>query len=164
MNLGELISLDKENPHFYHVHTFSSDEEKWNIGNLYSTEGFNRKGNIINAPKRIREFDFERIRSNYFTTFPSRYSCLFLSENICDATYWAKQLYSRTNQIQILEVELLKGRYVCVDEMFYNIEHFLQKEIEAEAQCYWSGDETINNPLHTILFEGDFKVTNDITL
>lgn len=59
---------------------------------------------------------------------PSRYSCLFLSDSIEFAAYWAEKIKNRTGNIQCLDIVLLSGKYVYLDEQIYNIENFTKKK------------------------------------
>lgn len=62
-------------PHFFHIHTYGGEKEKFEIGKTYSTEDHKRL--FVNLSKRIREEGFEKVRKESFNNFPSRYSCLF---------------------------------------------------------------------------------------
>ena len=145
--LGELYFVDKEHPRFIHVHTYASEEQKFTPGQTISTTVCNRSERVLSITKKWREDDFEKVRASHFKDFPSRYTCLFLSVNLGNAQFWADKIRSRTGNIQCVEVELLSGKYVYVDEQFYNIENFRREDIIDEAQCYWSGDEVIENPI-----------------
>lgn len=157
--LGELITVTQD-PHFFHIHTYSEEKEKWEVGKIYSTKSHNRV--FKNPPKRFREEGFEKIRKEAFKEFPSRYSCLFLSEDISMAKSWAEILQTRTGNVQCVEIELLSGKYVYVDERIYDVKRFADKEIQEDANDYWNGYEMEVNPVITILFEGDFKICDEI--
>lgn len=153
--LGILRYVDSS-PHFFHIHTFNNEEEKWSEGQIISTQ--NRGKRIFKYPKRFREEEFENIRQRSFEKFPSRYTCLFLSEDMDTAKFWIDILSNRCNFIQCVEVELLSGKYVYVDEQIYNIENFSKKTMIEEAFSYWNGYEVENDRILTILFEGQFRV------
>ncbi len=159
--LGELITVTQA-PHFFHIHTYGEEKEKWEVGKNYSTKKHNRV--FKNPPKRFREEGFEKIRKEAFKEFPSRYSCLFLSEDVSMAKFWAEILQTRTGNVQCVEVELLSGKYVYVDERIYDVKRFADKEIQEDANDYWNGYEMEVNPVITILFEGDFKICEDISV
>lgn len=80
------------------------------------------------------------------------------------AKFWAEKLRTRTGNIQCVEIELLSGKYVYVDEQIFNQYKFRTQKIEEDANDYWSGDETISDPIIAILFEGKFKVCQERTL
>ncbi|WP_279122801.1 DUF2441 domain-containing protein [Bacteroides acidifaciens] len=157
--LGELITVTQA-PHFFHIHTYSEEKEKWEVGKIYSTGTRNRV--FKNPPKRFREEGFEKIRKESFKEFPSRYSCLFLSDNLPTAKYWAEKLQTRTGNVQCVEIELLSGKYVYVDESIYDMDRLKNCEIQKDANDYWNGYEMEVNPVITILFEGDFKICDEI--
>lgn len=157
--LGELITVTQD-PHFFHIHTYGEEEEKWEVGKIYSTGTCSRV--FKNLPKRFREEGFEKIRKKSFREFPSRYLCLFLSDGISTADFWAKKLKTRTGNVQCVEIELLSGKYVYVDERIYDMERFTDKEIQEDANDYWNGAEMEVKPVITILFEGDFKICDEI--
>lgn len=159
--LGELITVTQD-PHFFHIHTYGEEKEKWEVGKIYSTGTRSRV--FKNPPKRFREEGFEKIRKESFKEFPSRYSCLFLSENIFMAKSWAEKLRTRTGNVQCVEIELLSGKYVYVDERIYDMERFTNCEIQEDANDYWNGYEMEVNPIITILFEGDFKICEEVTI
>lgn len=159
--LGELITVTQD-PHFFHIHTYSEEKEKWEVGKIYSTKSYNRV--FKNPPKRFREDGFEKNRKESFEDFPSRYSCLFLSKDISMAKSWAEKLRTRTGNVQCVEIELLSGKYVYVDERIYDMERFADKEIQEDANDYWNGDKMEVNPVITILFEGDFKICEEISV
>lgn len=163
MILGDLIYVSSEK-HFFHIHTYYSDKEKWQKGQVFSTEKFNRKESIKNLPKKIREEEFEKVRIELYKNMPSRYSCLFLSDSIELATYWANKIKNRTGNIQCLDIELLSGKYVYVDEQIYNIEHFTKEYMQEEANSYWCSDRMEEDFIFTVLFEGIFRVCQEISL
>ena len=155
----EILRNVDYNPHFFHIHTFNSEEEKWSEWQIISTQNRGKR-TFINYPKKFREEEFEKIRQRSFENFPSRYTCLFLSEDMDTAKFWLDKLFNRCNFIQFVEVELLSGKYVYVDEQIYNIENFSKDLMIEEANSYWSGEEIENNRILTILFEGRFRVCN----
>lgn len=63
-----------------------------------------------------------------------------------------------------MEIELLSGKYVCLDEQIYNIENFTTKEMQEEAYSYWNGDEMERNSIIAILFEGEFRIYKEVCL
>lgn len=78
------------------------------------------------------------------------------------AKSWAEILQTRTGNVQCVEIELLSGKYVYVDERIYDVKRFADKEIQEDANDYWNGYEMEVNPVITILFEGDFKICDEI--
>jgi len=159
--LGKLINAIQA-PRFFHIHTYSEEREKWEIGKIYSTENHHRV--FKNPPKRFREEGFEKVRKESFDDFPSRYSCLFLSDDILTAKFWAEKLQMRTGNVQCVEVELLSGKYVYVDESIYDMDRFTNDKIQKDANDYWNGYEIEDKPIITVLFDGNFKICDDIPL
>lgn len=159
--LEELITVT-QGSHFFHIHAYSEEKGKWEIGKIYSTENHNRV--FKNLPKRFREEGFEKVRKESFRDFPSRYSCLFLSDDISMAKFWAEKLRTRTGNIQCVEIGLLSGKYVYVDESIYDMDRLTNSEIQEDANGYWNGEEMASDPIIAILFEGKFKVCQERTL
>ena len=44
------------------------------------------------------------------------------------------------------------------------MERFTNCEIQEDANDYWNGYEMEVNPIITILFEGDFKICEEVTI
>lgn len=63
-----------------------------------------------------------------------------------------------------MDIELLSGKYVYLDEQIYNIENFTKKEMQEEADSYWRGDIMEENYIISVLFEGTFRVNQEISL
>ena len=163
MILGKIIYASPEK-HFFHIHSYYTDNDKWQKGLVFSTKEFNRIGSITNPLKKIREAEFERVRNELYNNMPSRYSCLLLSDSIKSAAYWAQTIKNRTGNIQCLEIELLSGKYVYVDEQIYNIEDFTKDYMQEEANSYWCGDRMKEGSIFTVLFEGTFRVHQELPL
>ena len=163
MILGKIIYASPEK-HFFHIHSYYTDNDKWQKGLVFSTKEFNRIGSITNPLKKIREAEFERVRNELYNNMPSRYSCLFLSDSIKSAAYWAQTLKTITGYIQCLEIALLSGKYVYVDEQIYNIEDFTKDYMQEEANSYWCGDRMKEGSIFTVLFEGTFRVHQELPL
>lgn len=149
-----------EKRHFFHVHTYE-DDCKFQKGIEFDTKSYYRQ--FENYPKRLREEAFEKVRREQFSEYPSRYSCLFMSDSIENAQYWAGKLRPRANNVQCVQVELLSGKYIMVDEHIYDIQHFSNDYMRAEALMYWRGVMT-GDPLITLLFDGEFRIDEEFIL
>lgn len=64
----EILRNVDYNPHFFHIHTFNSEEEKWSEGQIISTQNRGKR-TFINYPKKFREEEFEKIRQGHLKTF-----------------------------------------------------------------------------------------------
>lgn len=130
MILGKIIYASPEK-HFFHIHSYYTDNDKWQKGLVFSTKEFNRIGSITNPLKKIREAEFERVRNELYNNMPSRYSCLFLSDSIKSAAYWAQTIKNRTGNIQLVNYYLV-NMYMSMNKFI--ILKILQKIICKKKQ------------------------------
>lgn len=86
-----------------------------------------------------------------------------MSKDIHTAKDWARTLCTRMpGNIQCVEVELLSGKYVYVDDKIFEEGNYTNDKIREDANDYWNGNEIEINPIIVILFEGCFKICNEI--
>ena len=96
MILGKIIYASPEK-HFFHIHSYYTDNDKWQKGLVFSTKEFNRIGSITNPLKKIREAEFERVRNELYNNMPSRYNVLKLN-------YYLVNMYMSMNKFIILKI------------------------------------------------------------
>lgn len=160
--LGILTEVNEnDNIVFYHIHTIKTYEQhEWNVGEILNTEDFSRPPSY-NPQKRFRERAFEIVRQSKFPEMPSRTKCLFLSASLETTKEWYNCL---GGDKQVLKIKLLKGKYVFLDEEIYSNEEFTDKEMNDDALSYWDGDEYIDTKKISVLFEGVFRIEEEIAL
>lgn len=69
--------------------------------------------------------------------------------------------YSRWRKA-IIKIKPIEGKYVFLDEKIYENEEFTDAVMNSDAQDYWGGDECIENKKIAVLFEGVFRVEEEI--
>lgn len=163
MLLSELYNIpspewSKKNINIYHIHSLANSKE-WHSEEVYDTITFEREDSY-NIFKKWREDTFEKIRQNIQPQYPSRKKCLFLCLE-SHLNYWKDSLH-RSVGIQIFKIELIKGKIVFIDEAIYNIERFSNDEMMEDAKDYWQGEELETSPIYTGLFEGKFKLGEEL--
>lgn len=160
--LGILIEVNEnDNIALYHIHTMKTEEQqKWIVGKIMNTDDFSRPPSY-NPPKKFRERAFEIVRQKDFPQMPSRTKCLFLSASLETAKVWYHIL---GGEKQLLKIKPIDGKYVLLDEKIYENEEFTDAKMNSEAHDYWSGDECIENKKIAVLFEGTFRVEEEIDL
>lgn len=158
--LGVLQMVSEhDNIELYHVHTMKSEEHKlWNAGDIINTQQFSRQPSY-NPPKRFRERAFEIVRQKDFPQMPSRTNCLFLSASLETAKVWYNIL---GGEKQLFKIKPIEGKCVFLDEKIYENEEFTDAVMNSDANDYWSGDECIENNKISVLFEGVFRIEEEI--
>lgn len=149
---------DNNKMKLYHVHSLKNST-LWNNNDIFDTKVFHRKDSY-NLPKKWKESGFETVRQESFPNYPTRFKCLFLCLET-SINYW-KTFLNRGIGVQIFEIELINGKLVFVDEAIYNIERFSDAHIKEDACSYWTGEEFVENPIYTGLFEGEFKLKKEM--
>lgn len=128
---------------FYHVHHYANAKECYMPKRINTT--FYSRNFITNDGHKLKqEQQFESVREEINSSFPSRKNCLFLSKTKEDAKYWHNYFKKRYNYTKCYKVTLLSGKYVLLDFALYE---------EGEPQKYWKG-EKISDDIE-ILFEGE---------
>ena len=64
MILGKIIYASPEK-HFFHIHSYYTDNDKWQKGLVFSTKEFNRIGSITNPLKKIKRLNLKGLETNY---------------------------------------------------------------------------------------------------
>ena len=162
MDLGDLKEIkEDDNIELYHIHTMKShDQQEWKIGETMDTKFFSRQPSY-NYPKRFRENVFEKVRKETFDHMPSRTNCLFLSPSLETTKEWYNIL---GGEKQVLKIKLIKGKYVFVDEEIYSNEDISNQGMNNDAFSYWDGDGYLDSKKISVLFDGVFKVVEEIKL
>lgn len=141
----------------------------FNLGNDFPTENIFDLWNNIQEPRieeDIKTYSievvFENIRQKEFKNLPSRFECIYLTNNIED---WHDIIhYKKSSKSYIVYTfELTKvEKYFCADG---NIVTLASKksynEVIELARNYWSGNFSLQ-PKNEILFCGTLKVINKI--
>ena len=139
----------------FHIHSYYKIIDEWNENQIISTHNFLER-EYSNIPKRNREHVFEEIRKEKFMEFPSRSNCLFVtdSDNI---KIWENILIKRKTFYQLVEIEMIDGKYIKLDDGIYD---FRGDEKDGDlAYEFWNGynlESDYSKPV--ILFEGVFKI------
>lgn len=157
---GKLYCVNEcvEVPELYHIHTYFQEKERWNIGELISTSNFPFR-NPTNPAKKERERVFESIRKENFMDYPSRYTCLFAIE-YDQASHWETLLKNRSARYDLVRISLKNGKFVLLDDCFFDSETSEPLHNFAFSYWNWKGDEYYTDRhLPVFLFEGDFQVT-----
>lgn len=160
--LGVLRTVERDdNINFYHVHRIQEYDPKiWSVGETYDTQDFNRKPSD-NFQKKIREDAFEKVRQDNFAPFPTRTKCLFASASLDTAKVWLDTFIEKK---QLLKIRPISGKYVFLDEGIYEFENFGNDEMKAEARMYWRGLTFPDVKKISVLFEGVFKIEEEINI
>lgn len=160
--LGVLRTVERDdNINFYHVHTIKAyDQKKWSVGEIYDTQDFLREPSY-NLPKKIRENAFEKVRQRKFGDLPTRTKCLFASTSLDTAKVWLGIL---GGEKQLIKIRPISGKYVFLDEEYYELENFTDDEMDKDAHMYWGGYTYLNGEKKSVLFEGVFKIEEEINI
>jgi len=110
-------------------------------------------GSTVNSDAFIlRELALESVRKEKYSNYPSRLSCLYLTEKIEDAINWASVLKRNQKECkQILTLEVSGDTY-CFDGNLMRRENISYQEQLNRAKQYW------NSTGNEILFLGEAKV------
>lgn len=158
--LGVLRTVERDdNINFYHVHTIKAyDQKKWSVGEIYDTQDFLRQPSY-NPQKKIREKAFEEVRAEKYEGLPTRTKCLFASISLETAKVWLDIL---GGEKQLLKIRPISGKYVFLDEEYYDLETFEDNVMINDAHQYWSGYTFLNGKKKSVLFEGVFRIEEEI--
>lgn len=141
---------------FYHVHKYSCDKEMWHRNEVINTKTLPKR--IIkpreNPLKHFAEYDYECIRKQAYSDYPSRLTCAFFFMDRNNAAAFKDEVGENA---QIVKVGLLQGKYVKCDQNIFNkcLSGTQRKGID--EYDYWNGGAS-TDPLWEILFEGCFVV------
>jgi hypothetical protein len=169
LNIGDVLVFDNNTHNLMYETVFNSSykynnidanelliNKKRNKDTLLSNEEFDLVLNTVNNDAYVmRELALESIRKEYYPEYPSRLSCLYLTDNIEDAEMWVNIL-KRNNKkaLQILTLE--------VDGVIFEGDGSLMKRLNLSynehlenAKKYWSNE---TNNKDEVLFLGSAKV------
>lgn len=107
----------------------------------------------------LRESVFENVRRESFPHLPSRYTCLWMCEDMEAARKWNDRLPHKGNR-RILEIRPLEAvtHTAFEDHITDNAENI--KELEDRAALYWAGAK--GQKLREVLYSGRFEVLRAI--
>jgi hypothetical protein len=109
-----------------------------------------------------REMILEEIRRESYIDKPSRYHCMWLTDEECIAS-WIKLLKAQPGKYSINEMELDGDIFVSTDELLPGMYHKTEDMYE-EAKHYWNPkkEDLTNSKSREYLFEGIAKVKRKI--
>ncbi len=172
MYVGQKISFDKTHKnrlyYFFLDNNFKSNSNKslnQIINHLDSTienEDLSfLKDSLSHTSRAVREVITEMIRLEYFPTLPSRFECLYGSDNLKGMLEW-KKLFESYNRdiIQIVKIETTGPIFKGNADLLPSLENssFLEK-IE-QSKNYWNSPA--ENYLTEVLIGGEIIVTEII--
>ena len=108
-------------PKIYHIHKITQDNPRWEVGIIKSSFDIDKRVSL-NPHKNIREKVFEKLRKLEFSDYPSRDQCLFATMK-GEIKVWKELLLDESKYYQILEIELLKGKIIRLDESFFDYDN-----------------------------------------
>lgn len=169
MYIGQKIIFDKKNKNrlysFFLDNNFKNkSNESWDQiiqrldTTLDSEESSFLKNSLSHTSRAIREVVTEMIRLESFPLLPSRFECLYGTENLDDLIEW-KELFESYNRIilQIVKLEstgpVFKGNASLLPDL--EDSSFLEKIDQAKE--YWSSPT--DNHLSEVLIGGEITVT-----
>ena len=107
----------------------------------------------------IREFALEQVRVQNFPNLPSRFKCMFLTDDkkacLDNLKNYISKAYGKIYQAVAVKV--------C-GEIFYAKDFIVEKQglsfndYKKQAQIYWSQNQNSNSPVKEILFIGDVEI------
>lgn len=65
---------------------------------------------------------------------------------------------------QLIKIRPISGKYVFLDEEYYELESFTDDEMDKDAHKYWGGYTFLNGEKKSVLFEGVFRVEEEINI
>ena len=162
-----IASIREKNGISYRYRTPFTDylEKKLKRKNT-SDEEYNSMINFIqvymyNSAIDFREMILEEVRREFYPTLPSRYSCIWLTDEEC-LEYWKKQLNVK-DKYEIFKVEAIGNIFVSRDFLLPGI-HLPHGSMYKLAHGYWNpSEENLRNVKDKeYLFEGELKLIKRI--
>lgn len=107
----------------------------------------------------IREFALEEVRKTYFPNLPSRFRCMFLSEDetTCLNNFKDFVKHKTNSNLQAIKVKV-NGEIHFVKDYGVSRLGLSFNEYKAEAKKYWSQDQNSTTKAKEILFIGDVEI------
>lgn len=154
MYLGQEIIFDEN----HHSGVFERiNKEKELVDKLYSGE---KIGLTDDLKKALREYALEEIRLNEFPNYPSRLSCLYVSNTLDEAMFWYNIFIEQGRPtFQIVKVEV-NGSYFTGDAWnCFKGTSDKNKNLEL-ARRYWNNEDNLRGekPIVETLVDGKIKV------
>ena len=169
LNIGDVLTFDNDTHNQMYETVFNSSyklndidanelliNKKRDNDTSLSNDEFNLVLNTVNNDAYVmRELALESIRKEYYPDYPSRLSCLYLTNNIEDAEMWVNILKrNKKTALQILTLKV-NGEIFEGDGSLMKRLNLSYNEHLENAKKYWS-NETDNKD--EILFLGNAKV------
>lgn len=157
-NLFNIIDGFDELSKFYHIHRIKHGFPRWEVGDIKSSFDIEKRDSL-NPIKQTRERVFEEIRKLEYSDYPSRDQCLFVIKE-GEIEIWKECLLNGSTDYQILEIELINGKFIKLDESFFDFDNtkFEYRTDAILARDFWDGQSLEGHMKPAILFEGNFKV------
>ncbi len=107
----------------------------------------------------MREIALEEVRQEKFPSLPSRFKCMYLSENREDVQKNLEIMKNSksNNQYQGVVVKL-NGEIFCVRDFSIGRPGTSYNEYKKLAEKYWEQDQNSKTPAKEILFVGDAEI------
>lgn len=109
-----------------------------------------------------RESILEEIRREYYSGLPSRYNCMWVTDEECIDS-WMKLLEERDLNMSVFKIELDGNLFATTDELLPD-PVIKTKDIYEQAHRYWNPTESdLNNSIkREYLFEGTAKIIRKV--
>ena len=127
---------------------------------------FKNKSLMIDMSKALNNYDFimrefalEEVRRQQFPNLPSRFKCMFLSEDedTCLNNLESMQNRTKGKQFQVIKVKV-NGEAFYVKDFAMSRLGLSFNEYKQEAVKYWSQNQNSKSATKEILFVGDAEV------
>jgi len=104
----------------------------------------------------LRELALEEVRAEKFPSYPSRFTCLYVTEKEEEAIAWAPRLTWQRENCQLVKLKLT-GKLFTGDSKFNAKDNDSLMKYREIADGYWQG-KLSKNPQMELLFEGKAEV------
>lgn len=159
MQVGQHIVFDE----FHHSGVFSRVMEKLEIvREIYAfPEAYQGKVLEHHVSVALRELAMEEVRKGKYPRYPSRMSCLYVSEKLEDAVEWSRLFVEWGRPVlQIVKLKILGNKFVGdANNCFAGTADYGENMVLSEH--YWRNDPNPEGvePIREILADGDIEVT-----
>lgn len=158
MYLGQEIIFDENNHSGVYERIY---KEKDLVDRVYSSENVTLTDDL---EKALREFALEEVRVKEFPNYPSRLSCLYVSNSLDEALFWYNVFVEQGRPtFQIVKVEV-DGSYFTGDAWnCFKGTVDINKNYEL-ARRYWNNEKNTRNesPIVETLVDGKIRVVDII--
>lgn len=158
MFLNQVIEFNENNHSGVYERIY---KEKESVDKIYDKEDIELTNDI---EKALREFALEEVREKEYPEYPSRLSCLYVSNSLEEAEFWYNTFITQGRPtFQLVKVEV-EGRSFTGDA--WNCFHGT-KDIEKNytlARKYWNNEknERGEKPIVETLVDGKIKIVEII--